>query len=329
MANNLAQRASQSRTAASKKPATLADQVRSMESQFQLAMPKGAEAQQLVRDALTLLRATPKLAECEPSSVLGGLMTFAQLGLRPGSALGHAYLLPMWNGRNRRLEATPVIGYQGLIELAHRSGQIKSISARVVYENDEFHIEYGLNDDLIHRPVMDGDRGAPVAYYAVAKYVSGGYNFDVMTHREMEAHRDRFALAKNKQGQVVGPWKDNFEEMAKKTMIRRLAKVMPKSTDLATAIVADERVRVDLAPDAVEGEPIDGEYVETEASAGDGPTVVSLMDRMQAEGIEDDQRVAWVSQVVERDVDGLADLSVDEKQRVSAALDQMEKESKS
>lgn len=317
MANNLAQRA----TAKAGAPATqntLSTQVRNMESQFALAMPKGAEAAQLVRDALTLLRATPKLNECDSASVLGGLMTFAQLGLRPGSALGHAYLLPMWNGRARRMEATPVIGYQGLIELAHRSGQIKSISSRVVYANDDFDIEYGLNDNLIHRPALNGDRGEPIAYYAVAKYVNGGYNFEVLSHTEMEQHRDRFALAKNKQGVVVGPWKDNFDEMAKKTMIRKLAKVMPRATDLATALAADERVRVDLAPDSLgEGttpDAVDGEAEETPAPV---PTTEELADLVNDAAIPNDK---WIDDAVGRKAGGFDELTDDEKVKLAAAL---------
>lgn len=318
MADNLAKRA-QERTGAPAKQQTLSTQIRNMEQQFALAAPKGAEAAQLVRDALTLLRATPKLNECDSASVLGGLMTFAQLGLRPGGMLGHAYLLPMWNGRARRMEATPVIGYQGLIELAHRSGQIKSIYARVVYENDHFVVQYGLNDDLIHTPHMGGDRGAPIAYYAVAKYVNGGYNFEVLSHSEMENHRDRFALAKNKQGQVVGPWKDNFEEMAKKTMIRKLAKVMPRSTDIMTAFSADEKVRVDLAPDSLgEGrapDVVDGEAEETKPPAT--PTDDELADLVNDAEIPGDE---WIDEAVGRKAGGFDDLTPGEKRTLADAL---------
>src|SRR5438105_2203656 len=79
-------------------PATLAQQIRGMEEQFKLAMPRGMEAAQLIRDALTAVRTTNNLAKCEATSVLGALMTCAQLGLRPG-VLGHAWVLPFWDGR--------------------------------------------------------------------------------------------------------------------------------------------------------------------------------------------------------------------------------------
>jgi recombination protein RecT len=226
---------------------TLADQIRSMQSQYQLAMPRGAEAAQLVRDALTAVRTNPKLAECEPASVLGSLMTCAQLGLRPG-VLGHAWLLPFWDNKSRGNKAQLVVGYQGLIELALRSGKISSLIARTVFANDEFDVDYGLADSLVHKPNLFEDRGDPIAFYAIAKFTSGGHAFVVMTVPEMLAYRQKHAKARNREGQIFGPWVDNFEGMAHKTCIRQLAKYMPKSTELAVALAADEGIRVDLSP---------------------------------------------------------------------------------
>jgi len=241
----------------------LADQIRQMERQFQLAMPRGVEAVQLVRDALTALRTTRNLAKCEPKSVLGGLMTCAQLGLRPG-VLGHAWLLPFWDSRDRIHKAQLVIGYQGYTELAHRSGRISSLIARTVYANDEFEVDYGLADSLVHKPAMFGDRGEPIAYYAIAKFTSGGHAFIVMTHDEMTTYRDRYAMARTREGKIVGPWVDQFEGMAQKTCVRQLAKWMPKSTDLAIAISADEGVRVDLSPDLDAAETTDHPTIQGE-----------------------------------------------------------------
>lgn len=254
---------------------TLADQIRQMESQFALAMPRGAEATQLVRDAITALRTTRKLADCEAASVLGSLMTCAQLGLRPG-VLGHAWLLPFWDrkanegpdGKSRGgYRAQLVIGYQGLIELAHRSGKVLSLIARTVFEGDEFDVDYGLEDRLIHKPNLTTDQGKPVAYYAIAKFVGGGHAFMVMTHRQMLVYRDKHATAKTKEGVVFGPWKDHFEGMAQKTCVRQLAKYMPKSTDLAIALAVDEGVRVDLTPnmdvyEATQHPVFDGEVID-------------------------------------------------------------------
>lgn len=257
MARDLEARIAANNAPAQQRPPSLSDQIRSMEQQFALAAPKGVEAAQLVRDALTALRQTPKLAECTPQSVLGSLMTCAQLGLRPG-VLGHAYLLPFYDRRQGGQVAQLVVGYQGLVELAHRSGKIQSLIARTVYENDHFDVDYGLEDKLVHKPYMGGDKGQPIAYYAVAKFTTGGHAFYVMSHPEMLEYRDKHAKAKK-----FGPWVDNFEAMAHKTCVRQLSKWMPKSTELATAISADETVRVDLAPDAINyGQHPDGDAPE-------------------------------------------------------------------
>lgn len=240
------------------RPASLADNIRAMEQQFQLAAPKGVEASQLVRDALTALRQNPQLMHCSQASVLGGLMTLAQLGLRPG-VLGQAWLIPFKDYR-QGMVAQLVIGYQGLVELAHRSGKIKSLIARTVYEHDTFDVDYGLEDKLVHKPYMGGDKGEPVAYYAVAKFTTGGHAFFVMSHAEMEQYRARNVKSKS------GPWKDHYEAMAHKTCVRQLAKWLPKSTEFATGLAADNSVRVDLAPAAVEyTEHPEGEVAEVDA----------------------------------------------------------------
>jgi recombination protein RecT len=284
MGRDLAERAEQARGTELVKPApmTLAQQIERMQVEYQRAMPKGAEAAQLVRDALTCLRTVKKLDKCDAASVLGALMTCAQLGLRPG-VLGHAWPLPFWDSKageiNPRTQkpmggyrAQLVIGYQGLVELAHRSGRVASLIARTVYTGDVFEVDYGLSDNLVHKPNMTGNRGEPIAYYAVVKFTNGGHAFYVMSHAEMLTYRDQHASTKTKEGYVFGPWKDHFEGMALKTCVRQLAKWMPKSAELASAIAADEGVRVDLDPqldpessttyvaaEVIEDEPAEGE----------------------------------------------------------------------
>ncbi len=277
MGRDLAQRAQASVEKQGQAP-DLKVQIQRMEQAFQLAMPRGAEAKQLIRDALTCLQLNPKLAQCDSTSVLGSLMTCAQLGLRPGvGALGQAYLLPFWDSKSGGQKAQLVIGYQGYVELAHRSKRIASIHARTVYENDYFELEYGAAEDKwIHRPCLDGLRGKPRLFYAVGRTVDGGYSItDPMTVAEMEAYRDRHATAKTRDGRVFGPWVDHFEAMAHKTMVRKLMKLLPKSTDQQQAITQDDGVRLDLSPEAInqmpdfiEGEvddsaPIEGEVVQT------------------------------------------------------------------
>ena len=256
--NSLEQRMAQSTGGApAQRQPSLADNIKAMENQFAMAAPKGMEASQLVRDALTALRQNPQLAHCSQASVLGGLMTCAQLGLRPG-VLGQAWLIPFRDKRQGGQQvAQLVIGYQGLVELAHRSGQIKSLIGRVVYENDTFDVDYGLNDTLVHKPAMRGPKGAAVAYYTIAKFNTGGHAFYVMSHDDMLEYRDKHAKSKG------GPWRTDFDAMALKTTVRQLAKWLPKSTDLATALSVDEGVRVDLAPASIDHtEHAEGEVVD-------------------------------------------------------------------
>ncbi len=243
---------------------TLRDQIQSMESQFALAMPKGLEAAQLVRDALTSLKQTPKLAEATPQSVLGALMTCAQLGLRPG-VLGQAWVLPYWDSKSRGFVAQLIVGYKGFVELAYRSGQIATIIARTVYEGDVFDVEYGLDEKLVHKPAMSGARSKPIAHYAMVKLANGGRSFWVMTEDEMQAWKKRYAPT-NKAGTVVGPWVSDYEAMARKTCLLRLAAWLPKATELAYAIEVDNGVRTTLDPkaDVVEATHHYAEQVNTE-----------------------------------------------------------------
>lgn len=252
------------------KPLTLADQIQRMEDQFALAMPRGMEAKQLVRDALTVVRQTPKLQECEWSTVLGALMTSAQLGLRP-NVLGQCYVLPYGK------KAQFVVGYQGLIELAHRSGRVLSIVARTVYENDTFELEYHVDKDvMVHRPTLSGDPGKPVLYYARATLTDGGYQMtNPWTHEQMMAHRKKYSKAGS-----GSPWDTEFEAMAHKTMVRQLSKLLPKTTELAVALAADESIRIHTPHQqvtAVNDLPNDVTYVEGE-----------VQDTTSANGLRDE-----------------------------------------
>ena len=199
------------------------------------------DANRLARIATTEIRKIPKLAQCDQTSFLGAIMQCAQLGLEPGSALGHAYLIPF--DKNQKIngewvtvatEVQFIIGYRGMIDLARRSGQIVSISARTVYENDNFTYEFGLHEDLKHIPTVGEDRGKMTFVYAVAKLKDGGLQFEVMSKYEIDLIR-----AKSKAG-AKGPWAEYYEEMAKKTVIRRLFKYLPVSIEMTRAVIADE-----------------------------------------------------------------------------------------
>lgn len=228
--NQLKQNAQNSQVPAERTPSqNVADYLKGMMPAIQQVLPKHVTAERMSRIALNVIRRDPKLLECDLNSLMGGVMEAAKLGLEPG-LMGQCYLLPFKNYKNNgKMEAQFIIGYKGLIDLVRRSGQVVSIEARTVYENDEFIYEYGLEDKLVHKPTLK-NRGTAVAYYAVCKLKGGGHTFTVMGYDEMIAYRDKYAKAKFK-GEVVGPWKDEFDAMARKTVLRQLIKYLPISVE--------------------------------------------------------------------------------------------------
>ena len=212
-----------------------------IKKQMALALPKHLTAERLARIATTEIRRVPSLALCSPESFLGAIMQCAQLGIEPSNGLGHAYLIPFGNGKDKqgRPNVQLIVGYRGMIDLARRSGQIISISARAVYENDEFSYEYGLHEDLKHKPSDGIDAGALTHVYAVARLHGGGVQFEVMSRKQIELVR---AHSKSKNG----PWFDHYEEMAKKTVIRRLFKYLPVSIEIQRAVSLDERAEAGI-----------------------------------------------------------------------------------
>ncbi len=215
-------------------------------------LPRHFDSERMLKLALGALRTTPKLTNASLSSLLGSVVTCAQLGLEPNTPLGHAYLLPFdkrekQNGQWVTVETQVqvIIGYKGMLDLARRSGQIVSIAAHEVCQNDEFIFAYGLNEELVHRPAMK-DRGPVIGFYAVAKLTGGGYSFEFMGVDEVNHIRDK-AAEKNRAKRdaagnpiITGPWADNYVEMGRKTVLRRLFKYLPISIEsLAFASAVD------------------------------------------------------------------------------------------
>lgn len=251
--SQLAEKLADKAAAPAKQGKTLMDLFNEMKPAIQQAIPSHLTPERLLRIATTSIRTNPKLKVCTPESLLGAVMQCAQLGLEP-SILGHAYLVPYRNKKKDEKgkeigwadEAQFQIGYKGLIELARRTGQISSIMAQPVHEEDEFEYEYGINEKLKHIPA-DGDRGPVVKYYAYAKFKDGGYSFLVMSRKDIETHRDKFSKAKS-----YGPWLEHFDEMAKKTVLKALMKYMPISVEFAKAIAQDETTKREVAKDMSE-----------------------------------------------------------------------------
>lgn len=228
-----------------------------IKQQMALALPRHVTADRLARIALTEVRKNPKLAQCDQTSFLGAIMQCAALGLEPGGALGHCYLIPFENRRQNRTEVQFIVGYRGMIDLARRSGQIVSLEARAVYAKDKFEVELGLDSRIKHTPDWEAeDRGDITFVYAVAKLRDGGIQFDVMSRREIERVRNASAgyrvaetNAKKYNKTADSPWHSHFEEMAKKTVVRRLFKYLPVSIEIQRAVGLDEQAEIGIPQD--------------------------------------------------------------------------------
>ncbi len=235
---------------------TLAKMVDAMRPEIARAIPKHMDPDRMARIATTLLRRTPGLAEVVPASFLGALMTCAQLGLEPGP-LGHVWIIPREqyvDGRKTGVfEAHFQLGYKGAIELARRSGQMAKITARTVYENEvtqgKFSVVYaGADETLHHEPILIGERGRPVLYYAAAKLVSGEQTFTPLRPEDVEQrHRHRKQASPNSPA-----WTHDYEAMAWKSCIVEARRFWPQSMELEKAVAQDGQVRTDIAVDVLD-----------------------------------------------------------------------------
>lgn len=241
---------------------TVAQAIELMKPEIARALPKGMDADRMARLALTLVRKDRNLAACSPESFAGALLTSSALGLEPG-VNGEAYLVA-YKG-----ECTLIVGYQGMAKLFYQSPLAKHLDAQAVHERDQFDYEYGLTPKLSHKPAK-GDRGQVTHYYAVATLNTGASAFIVLTVEETKQLR----------GGKVGPdarsgIKDPMHWMERKTALRQLIKLLPKSTALDAVARVDERPGTELHAEMVEQRAIESgmnpatgelpaEYVEAE-----------------------------------------------------------------
>ena len=191
-------------------------------------MPKHMDADRFLKMAISSFRLVPALKQCNTASFYSAMMACAQLGLEINTPLGHAYLIPFGK------ECTLIIGYKGLLDLIYRSGRVASVTPRLVRENDEFFVEYGTEERIVHRPKTDGDPGKVTGGYCFIRLTNGGIiGSGFLTVAEILKSKPEKLGAKS-------PWKTYQNEMMLKTLIRRTAKYAPMSPEIGTAVVVDE-----------------------------------------------------------------------------------------
>ena len=247
--------------------------------QLQQVAAAHMKPERMMRLMANAIRTTPKLGECDPMSLLGGLMTCAGLGLEPNTIMGHAYLIPFKNNRKKITEVQLVVGYKGLIDLARRSGHITSISANIHYSDDEvWEYEEGTEARLRHIPgAQEGDKRHA---YAIAKFRDGGHAYVVLPWAKVMKIRDGsqgWQTAVKFGATDRNPWKSHEDEMAKKTAIRALAKYLPLSVEFRDALTVDggkadfaafamnPADQLDATPDDEDNRTIDGEATDLDA----------------------------------------------------------------
>ena len=259
---NTIQNAAAATKAVSKKkaPSSIQDYIQVMGPAIKAALPSVMTPERFTRITMSALSANPRLKECTPQSFLGAMMTAAQLGLEPNTPLGQAYLIPFKN--HGRMECQFQLGYKGLIDLAYRSGEVSIIQAHTVYENDEFVYELGLDPKLRHVPAKT-NRGNPVAYYAMFKTKDGGYGFQVMSIEDVRTHAQKFSKSFGN-----GPWQTNFDEMAKKTVLKKVLKYAPLKSDFVRGVMQDETTKVELSDDMT-SIPDTTDYIDVDSETGE------------------------------------------------------------
>lgn len=251
--------------------------VQRMQPEIERALPKHLDADRMARLALTVMRQSQmakekgisktSLMDATPESFVGALLTAAALGLEPGTS-GEAYLLPYHDRKADLVECQLIIGYQGMVKLFWQHPLAKHIDAQAVYQRDHFDYAYGLEPRLEHRPAI-GDRGEILAYYAVASLTTGAKTFVVLSPDEIKALRNGRV---GSSGNVPDPqhW------MERKTALRQLLKMLPKSTQLQYAINADEQPGSSLAQQQIAAQI--GEHSQLTAGPEPDPVTGEVQD---------------------------------------------------
>lgn len=197
-------------------------------------LPAGFDPDRFVRLLWTAANTNPELFECDPTSFLAAGIGAAQLGLEPNDARGLCYLIPFRDSRRGRAVQL-ILGYRGLLDLARRSGAVTAIDSDVVRDGDVFVWRKGTDPTLRYeRRSHDRSDDSVIAAFATAR-VGGDVQFEVVDRVDLDALQSQYGRSDQ------SPWRTHFPEMARKTALRRLCKLLPQTVQLARAVSYDER----------------------------------------------------------------------------------------
>lgn len=256
---------------------TMKNVIEKYSTQIQALIPKHVTGERIVNIALTALTRNPDLLECDPRTVLAGIIQASILGLELHSPLHHASLVKFWNLKASINEAQLMIEYAGLIELVSRGGETSYVEAQAVYQNDEIDVVYGDNPHLIHRPQIRASRGKLIGAYAYAKLRDGSTKFHYMTDEEIQKRRN-FSKAKDS-----GPWKTWEEEMYAKTPLRHLCKQLRKTTELSMALEHENRFDQGIGSVVENGEGLSMDFLSMNIEAKTLESKQNLRGKLEAQ----------------------------------------------
>lgn len=210
-----------------------------MKNDIESRLLSNIDFDKFLNKAINVFNSNEDFKHCEIMTFINAIVKCVSLNFEPNSVLGQAYLVPVKFGEECKVEFQ--IGYKGMIELAYRSGKVKSLYANEVKANDEFYIDYGLEQKLVHRPCLIGDRGEVIGYYAVYHLDSMGSSFVFMTRDEVLSHSKKYSKSFG-----IDLWESEFDAMAKKTVIKKLLKYAPLSIDLQKSVLLDGSIKTNL-----------------------------------------------------------------------------------
>jgi recombination protein RecT len=229
-------------------------------------LPQFLSVEQVTNMLLQATLRNPELLECLPLSFVNVAFQAAELGLQPNGMEG--YLIPRWNDGLGAKEVTFQASYMGLLELCFRAHVITKAQTRVFYSNEHMDVDYGTGDYIKHTPVLDAaKRGDLAGTYAFVKFLNGEHKFEIMLKPEVELIKARSKSA----SAGSGPWLTDYEEMAKKTVLRRLLKTCRRSRSEMSGHAPD-LLRLDQALDLDNQDYENIESPENPASAIAAPT---------------------------------------------------------
>lgn len=228
---------------------TVRSQIIAMTPEFQKALPGHIKAEKFVRTVQTTLQMNPQVARAASqteggmASLLGACTKAATDGLIIDGREAALVTFRQKNDQGQyedRVQYIPMVA--GLMKKARNSGEIASIGAHVVYKNDQFTYVLGDDERIEHAPRLDGDRGEPIAVYAIVRLKDGSIQREVMDRAAVM----RIAKQSKNSAQYEPSTGANYGEWWRKTVIRRISKYLPSSSDKDDFMQAVERIDDDF-----------------------------------------------------------------------------------